>query len=95
MAFDLEGLKDILVCPKSKSKLVMEGQSLTCVDPDCRLRYEIRDNIPIMLIEEATELSPEDWGAIMQKRGRDPVSGKSGDEPDTPDGDETGNSADE
>ena len=83
MAFDLEGIKDILVCPKSKSKLVMQDASLICVDPDCRLRYDIRDGIPIMLIEEATELSSEDWKATMQKQGRDPDSGLSHDEADT------------
>ena len=86
MTFEFEGLKDILVCPQSKSKLVMEDQSLICVDPDCRLCYEIRDDIPIMLIEEATKLSPEDWGATMQKQGRDPVSGQSTDASDTTDG---------
>jgi len=76
MSFNFEGLEGILVCPKSRSKLVMEGESLVSADPECRLQYAIRDGIPIMLIEEATELSGEQWGAIMQKHGRDLVTGE-------------------
>jgi uncharacterized protein YbaR (Trm112 family) len=46
----------ILVCPKCKGKLdYREGESsLDC--PACRVRYPVRDNIPIMLIDEATPL---------------------------------------
>ena len=75
MAFDFEQLKDILVCPESKSILVEDEQWLICVDPQCRLRYEVRDDIPIMLIDEAEELSPDDWAAVMQKHSRDPQTG--------------------
>ena len=44
----------ILVCPKCKGDLEYREteQSLDC--PVCRLRYPIRDDIPIMLIDEAT-----------------------------------------
>lgn len=50
---DKELLK-ILVCPKCKGDLEYrpEEQALLC--HDCRLRYEIRDDIPIMLVDEAT-----------------------------------------
>ena len=46
----------ILVCPKCKGKLEYSESesSLTC--PRCRLRYAIRDDIPIMLIDEATPI---------------------------------------
>jgi hypothetical protein len=49
-------LFDILVCPKCRGKLTMspEGDSLIC--ESCRLSYEIKDDIPIMLIEEARSL---------------------------------------
>jgi hypothetical protein len=82
MPFDLTQLTTILICPKSKSRLVIEEQSLISVDPDCRLKYEIRDGIPIMLVEEATQLSFADWGEIMKKHGRDPVSGEDPDATD-------------
>ncbi len=47
-------LLEILVCPKCKGELEYreEEQSLIC--HACRLRYAVRDDIPIMLIDEAT-----------------------------------------
>ena len=49
-------LLDILVCPKCKGpvKLIEPQNELVC--EECRLEYEIRDDIPIMLIEEAKKL---------------------------------------
>ena len=46
----------ILVCPKCKGALEYSEReaSLTC--PACRLRYPVRDDIPIMLIDEAERL---------------------------------------
>ena len=46
-------LLDILVCPKCKGVLEydQENQKLTC--NRCKLRYLIKDDIPIMLIDEA------------------------------------------
>ena len=69
MVFDAKDLEDILVCPKSKSPLVIDTEHLFCTDPECRLRFEIRDEIPIMLSDEATELSLEEWRVEMQKHG--------------------------
>jgi hypothetical protein len=76
MTFDMHGLEDILVCPRSRSELVLEDDALVSVDPECRLSYEIRDGIPIMLVEEADELSVEQWQAIMQRQGRNPQTGE-------------------
>lgn len=52
MAINQE-LLDILVCPKCKGKIYLNsaGDGLIC--DKCKLIYEIKDNIPIMLIEEA------------------------------------------
>jgi len=45
-------LLEILACPKCKDRLVLEnGEALRC--DRCRLRYPIREDIPILLIEEA------------------------------------------
>jgi uncharacterized protein len=46
-------LLDILVCPKCKAPVTLkdDGQSLKCAE--CRRVYPIRDNIPIMLVDEA------------------------------------------
>lgn len=51
-------LLEILVCPKTHSSLVLHGDEL--ISKDAKLAYPIRDDIPIMLIEEARELSQEE-----------------------------------
>ena len=49
-------LLDILACPKCKGdiRLNEKGDGLIC--EACRLVYEIKDDIPIMLIDEAKPL---------------------------------------
>lgn len=49
-------LLDILACPKCKGevRLTPEEDGLIC--ERCRLLYEIREDIPIMLIDEAKPL---------------------------------------
>jgi uncharacterized protein len=48
-----QDLLDILVCPLCKVavKLTADGQGLKC--SQCRRVYPIRDDIPVMLIDEA------------------------------------------
>jgi uncharacterized protein len=46
----------ILVCPKCKGELDYREHEQALVCPACRLRYAVRDDIPIMLIDEATPL---------------------------------------
>ena len=46
----------ILVCPKCKGELQYNADASSLVCPACRLRYPVRDDIPIMLIDEATPL---------------------------------------
>lgn len=52
MAIDQE-LLNILACPKCKGevKLTEEGDGLVC--DACKLKYPIKDDIPVMLIDEA------------------------------------------
>jgi uncharacterized protein YbaR (Trm112 family) len=47
-------LLDLLVCPKCKGPLEHEAERPALRCASCRLRYAIRDGIPIMLIDEAT-----------------------------------------
>jgi len=53
-------LLEILVCPLCKSPLVYRKaeQELIC-KPD-RLAYQIKDDIPVMLADEARKLTPEE-----------------------------------
>lgn len=48
-------LLDILCCPKCKADVKLEGEKLICQNPECGLRYPIKDDIPVMLIEEAEQ----------------------------------------
>jgi hypothetical protein len=46
-------LLDILVCPACKSDITLVQETwLVCQNPECRRKYPIRDDIPVMLIEE-------------------------------------------
>ncbi len=49
-------LIEILRCPKCKAKVEINDEQtrLKCVNPECSLVYPIRDDIPVMLIDEAT-----------------------------------------
>jgi uncharacterized protein YbaR (Trm112 family) len=49
-------LLEILVCPKCKGELEYRTEQNELVCHACRLRYEVRDDIPIMLIDEAKPL---------------------------------------
>lgn len=53
------GLREILVCPRCKGKLTAaaDGRWLSC--RSCRLKYPIREGIPVMLVEEAEPANEE------------------------------------
>ena len=55
----------IMVCPVSHAPLQQVGDFLVSTDSATRLRYPIRDGIPVMLEEEAEEMSIEDWKAAL------------------------------
>ena len=48
-------LLEILRCPKCKSKVELkpDESGLKCTNAECALVYPIRDEIPVMLVEEA------------------------------------------
>lgn len=49
-------LLEILVCPKCKGEIELTENEDGLVCHACRLKYEIRDDIPVMLVDEATPL---------------------------------------
>lgn len=53
-------LLEILVCPLTKTALVFDAEAGELVSKAAGLAYPIRDGIPIMLPEEARELSAEE-----------------------------------
>lgn len=53
-------LLDILACPVCKGPLRHDKDPEELVCRGDRLAYPVRDGIPIMLVEEARELTPEE-----------------------------------
>jgi uncharacterized protein len=49
-------LLEILACPKCKGDLRLTEKEDGLICEKCRLLYEIKDDIPIMLIDEAKPL---------------------------------------
>ncbi|MDW7711245.1 MAG: Trm112 family protein [Deferrisomatales bacterium] len=49
-------LLEILACPQCKGDLDYREAESALVCRTCKLRYRIEDDIPVMLIEEATPL---------------------------------------
>jgi hypothetical protein len=49
-------LLEILACPKCKGELRLTDAEDGLICEACKLNYPIRDDIPIMLIDEATPL---------------------------------------
>lgn len=55
-------LISLLVCPVCKGPLILKAQELICAFD--RLAYPIRDQIPVMLEEEARLISLEEKDAL-------------------------------
>ena len=53
-------LLEILVCPKCKGDLILTENSDGLICNACHLKYEIKDDIPIMLIDEAIQLASKE-----------------------------------
>jgi len=52
-------LLDILACPKCKGPVELTENKKGLVCKACRLLYEIREDIPVMLVDEARNLDEE------------------------------------
>lgn len=57
-------LLEILVCPVTKGPLTYDKAKLELISKSARLAYPIRDDIPVMLEEEARKLTPEEVEAL-------------------------------
>lgn len=56
-------LLEILVCPICKGPLEHRRAEAELVCKPCRVAYAIKDDIPVMLVDEARQLSAEEAGA--------------------------------
>lgn len=58
-------LLEILVCPVTKGPLIYDKKNRELVSKSARLAYPVRDDIPVMLEEDARRLSPEEVEALV------------------------------
>ena len=60
-------LLEILVCPVCKGDLIYKKDEQELICKADRLAYPIRDDIPVMLENEARRLSLEEYDALTQR----------------------------
>ncbi len=53
-------LLDILVCPVTKGPLIYDKEKQELISKSARLAYPIRDDIPVMLEDEARTVNEEE-----------------------------------
>jgi uncharacterized protein YbaR (Trm112 family) len=66
MALD-QKLLDILACPEDKGPLLYFQDEQSLYNPRLKRRYAIRDDIPVMLIDEAETLDDAEHDRLMAK----------------------------
>ncbi len=50
-------LLEILICPQCRGKVRHDEKRNGIICDTCKLLYEIKDDIPVMLVEEAKKIS--------------------------------------
>lgn len=60
-------LLEILACPEDKGPLLYFADEDSLYNPRLKRRYAIRDDIPIMLIDEAETVTDEEHARLMAK----------------------------
>ena len=70
MALDPQ-LLDILVCPEDKGPLVYFADDGFLYNPRLKRKYEIRDDIPVLLVNEAETVADAE-ATELDERAKDP-----------------------
>jgi uncharacterized protein YbaR (Trm112 family) len=70
MALDPK-LLEILACPEDKGSLLYLESEQALYNPRLKRRYEIRDDIPVMLIDEATTVDDAEHERLVAKAEAD------------------------
>ena len=60
-------LLEILACPKDKGNLIYLDDEEMLYNPRLQMCYEVRQGIPVMLIDEATTVNQVEHERIMAK----------------------------
>jgi uncharacterized protein YbaR (Trm112 family) len=73
MALDPK-LLEILACPEDKGPLLYFEDESSLYNPRLKRRYEVRDDIPIMLIDEAETVDDAEDARLRAKAEADGVT---------------------
>jgi uncharacterized protein len=73
MALDPQ-LLEILACPEDKGPLLYFPDEDTLYNPRLKRRYDIKDDIPVMLIDEATTVDDAEHERLLAKAEADGIS---------------------
>lgn len=68
-------LLEILACPEDKGPLLYFEDESSLYNPRLRRRYLIRDEIPVMLIEEAETVDNAEHRRLVEKAEREGIKG--------------------
>jgi uncharacterized protein YbaR (Trm112 family) len=66
-------LLEILACPEDKGPLLYFADESILYNPRLHRTYEVRDDIPIMLIDEATAVDDAEHARLVAKADADGV----------------------
>lgn len=69
-------LLEMLQCPLTGAPLVVEGNWLVSTCPETRKAYPVEDGFPVLLIDEAKQLAPEEHSGILLRHGAQPFQKK-------------------
>jgi uncharacterized protein YbaR (Trm112 family) len=72
MALDPK-LLEILACPEDKGPLLYFADESSLYNPRLKRRYEVRDDIPIMLIDEAEAVDATEDARLVAKAEADGI----------------------
>jgi uncharacterized protein len=72
MALDPK-LLEILACPEDKGPLLYFEDESSLYNPRLKKRYEIRDDIPIMLIDEAETVTDREHERLTRKAEKEGI----------------------
>jgi uncharacterized protein YbaR (Trm112 family) len=72
MALDPQ-LLEILACPEDKGPLLYFVDEQALYNPRLKRRYDVRDDIPVMLIDEATTVDDAEHQRLLAKAEADGI----------------------
>ncbi len=66
-------LLEILACPEDKGPLLYFADEQSLYNPRLKRRYAIRDDIPIMLVDEAETVGDDEHARLLAKAEADGI----------------------